>query len=286
MTVGQILVLNSSTNNFLSMVSITHGRPAMVSEHVATVVPFPISNPPQAIGTDKLLGNAVNHALFFVKSIHLYEITHRAIISLYGDKCLKNGGKIPPPHAGHPLEDEEDINTVVRLDRSLTKWESDLPERLRWSQFQALEDKIAQRQTVILQMRFVISDLFSRIDIKSRPQIPSCPHPSLTANPIPVLPLSHATRDKRIHQRQPSSPRGGTGSSPLRVNRSTYRRSPRRAPDHRRHGRPTARLVVSGLLRVLGGDHPHHREAPTRSLPPCRCCPLVGASHVPAQGRR
>jgi hypothetical protein len=127
----------------------------MVSEHVATVVPFPMSTPAQANVPDKLLGNAIDHALFFVKSVQLYEITHRAIISLYGDKCQKTGGKSSPLHNGQVLEEDEDIDTVVRLDRSLTRWESELPERLRWSQLQASEDKITQRQIVILQMRYV-----------------------------------------------------------------------------------------------------------------------------------
>ncbi|RSL63252.1 hypothetical protein CEP54_005324 [Fusarium duplospermum] len=51
--------------------------------------------------------------------------------------------------------DDEDLDKVVQLDRSLSKWEKKLPDHLKWNMLEANKDEISRRQAVILRMRFL-----------------------------------------------------------------------------------------------------------------------------------
>ncbi|KPA36366.1 cutinase transcription factor 1 beta [Fusarium langsethiae] len=51
--------------------------------------------------------------------------------------------------------EDDDLDRVVQLDRCISRWESRLPNHLRWDFLGSNSDKIAQRQAVILRMRFL-----------------------------------------------------------------------------------------------------------------------------------
>lgn len=93
---------------------------------------------------------------FFVESVRLYEIIHQTMIAFYG-----GSGARPKAKESHSTEHEnldgedEDLDKVVRLDRSLSRWENRLPNHLRWNLLETTQDEISQRQAVILRMRFL-----------------------------------------------------------------------------------------------------------------------------------
>ncbi|KAL6366158.1 hypothetical protein LRP88_00255 [Fusarium phalaenopsidis] len=121
------------------MVSVTHGRPAMISKRPAMAVPLPNKSPP-VDPRDVTSGRDTGYYSFFVESVRLYEIIHQTMIALYG---------------GSHNNDDEDLDKVVQLDRSLSKWEKKLPDHLKWNMLEANKDEISRRQAVILRMRFL-----------------------------------------------------------------------------------------------------------------------------------
>ncbi|RSL90031.1 hypothetical protein CEP51_000891 [Fusarium floridanum] len=102
------------------MVSVTHGRPAMISKRPAMAVPLPNKSPP-VDPRDITSGKDTGYYSFFVDSDN----------------------------------DDEDLDKVVQLDRSLSKWEKKLPDHLKWNMLEANKDEISRRQAVILRMRFL-----------------------------------------------------------------------------------------------------------------------------------
>ncbi|KAM0280229.1 hypothetical protein ACHAQH_004187 [Verticillium albo-atrum] len=138
------------------MVSVTHGRPAMISGQLATAVPLPLACTSPVSGAEAVLGSGAGHAAFFVNSVQLYEIIHRTIIAYYGGASGRPKGKESQgSDDGSPDGDDEDFDKVVQLDRSLSKWEQRLPVHLRWTSLETTTDDISRRQSVILRMRFL-----------------------------------------------------------------------------------------------------------------------------------
>ncbi|KAM0322186.1 hypothetical protein ACHAQA_009676 [Verticillium albo-atrum] len=162
------------------MVSVTHGRPAMISGHLATTVPLPLSSSTPVNGAEAVMGNGAGHAAFFVKSVQLYEIIHRTIIAFYGGtggrpKCKESQAS----DNGIADGEDDDFDMVVQLDRSLSKWEQSLPAQLRWSSLEATTDDISRRQSVILRMRFLHARILLLRPVLSRFCLAS-PSPAVT----------------------------------------------------------------------------------------------------------
>lgn len=126
------------------MVSVTHGRPTMISERVASAVPLP------EISSSQLPGERKE---FFVKSVQLYEITHRIVLALYGGKYTRDESRYQHPTV---IDDDiDDLDIVVPLDRSLNKWVLGLPDHLKWNQLPELADESTRREAFILHIRLV-----------------------------------------------------------------------------------------------------------------------------------
>ncbi|KAF7552841.1 hypothetical protein G7Z17_g4013 [Cylindrodendrum hubeiense] len=137
------------------MVSVTHGRPAMISGCLATAVPLPLSSPPGAGVSGVVARKDTGYTSFFVESVRLYEIIHQTMIAFYG-----GSGARPKAKDSHSTDhdsdgEDQDLDKVVRLDRSLSKWENSLPNHLKWNLLDTTTDEISQRQAVILRMRFL-----------------------------------------------------------------------------------------------------------------------------------
>ncbi|WXC46599.1 hypothetical protein QX201_006312 [Fusarium graminearum] len=64
--------------------------------------------------------------------------------------------------------EDDDLDRVVQLDRCISRWESRLPKHLRWDLLESNTDKIAQRQAVILRMRFLHARILLLRPILSR----------------------------------------------------------------------------------------------------------------------
>ncbi|KPM41410.1 hypothetical protein AK830_g5133 [Neonectria ditissima] len=138
------------------MVSVTHGRPAMITGCLATTVPLPLSQS-TAVDVPGVTANKdMIYISFFVQSVRLYEIIHQTMIAFYGVSGNRPKTKDPHLHDSETNDGEdEDLDKVVRLDRSLSRWENSLPTRLRWNSLDTTVDEISRRQTVILRMRFL-----------------------------------------------------------------------------------------------------------------------------------
>lgn len=145
-----------SIANVNRMVSVTHGRPAMISKRPAMAVPLPNKSPP-ANPRDVTSGKGTDYYGFFVESVRLYEIIHQTMIAFYGGSHSGRCRAKEPHISDHDSSDndDEDLDKVVQLDRSLSKWEKKIPDHLKWNMLDANEDEISRRQAVILRMRYV-----------------------------------------------------------------------------------------------------------------------------------
>ncbi|KAJ5679442.1 hypothetical protein N7462_007686 [Penicillium macrosclerotiorum] len=148
------------------MVSVTHGRPAMISQYDATNVPLPIASP---IEMNKRQDTAAeiksDHISFFIESVRLYEIIHRVVLAFYRGK----------PSKERQNEHADDLDVVIQLDRSLSKWELNLPDHLQWGKLSSTVDEVVRRQLIILRVRFfharilLLRPVFSRFYLSSSP---------------------------------------------------------------------------------------------------------------------
>jgi hypothetical protein len=134
------------------MVSVTHGRPTMISHHLARSITEPSAD---AIPADNAGSNSVDRVTFFVKSVRLYEIMYRIINELYGSMNSTSKPKRGSPDSeDREGESDDDLDIVVRLDRCLNRWEHRIPLHLKWEELASSRtDEIHKRQTVILRMR-------------------------------------------------------------------------------------------------------------------------------------
>lgn len=140
--------------DWISMVSVTHGRPAMISRHLAKSVPLPTES---TTNEQSAIQNAEYYS-FFVQSVRLYEIIHKTMMAFYSH-IQENRYKEKETYSDPECSDgeDDDLDRVVQLDRCISRWESRLPKHLRWDLLESNTDKIAQRQAVILRMRSVFS---------------------------------------------------------------------------------------------------------------------------------
>ncbi|KAI1385476.1 uncharacterized protein F4822DRAFT_445442, partial [Hypoxylon trugodes] len=113
------------------MISVTHGRPTMISSHLASAVP---------------LQEQSKHLPFFANSLELYEIINQIILKLYStDSAAKD--KTPALQNSYIMTDN--LITALKLDSSLNRIEKNFPSSVN------LEDPIAHRQAVIIRIRLL-----------------------------------------------------------------------------------------------------------------------------------
>lgn len=127
------------------MVSLTHGRPAMISRNLASAVPLPLTSSnakPNDYGR-------LTEGSFFVKSIELYEITHRVLLDLYSEPGSR------PRSTIHDDRKDEDLAAVMQLDSAMMKWEESLPKFLVLSDADVASNDVSHRQAVILHIRYI-----------------------------------------------------------------------------------------------------------------------------------
>jgi hypothetical protein len=140
----------------------------MISSTLATSVPLPTYS--RHSSNDK--GDMLTDASFFVKSVELYDILHRAVATLY-DISGARSKNVMAFEMEHTSSDDNtiDLGAVIQLDSALVKWEKALPERLKASSSE-MRDEITHRQAVILHMRYLdllpldhvgVSDLLFRL---------------------------------------------------------------------------------------------------------------------------
>ncbi|RBR08995.1 uncharacterized protein FIESC28_10058 [Fusarium coffeatum] len=117
------------------MVSVTHGRPAMISQHPTNAVPLPTSS--------------TTNGQSIIQNPEYY--------SFFVSPTQSSRSKDKDAHSDSESADseDEDLDRVVQLDRCISRWEAKLPVHLRWDLLESNKDEIARRQAVILRMRFL-----------------------------------------------------------------------------------------------------------------------------------
>ena len=136
------------------MVSVTHGRPSMITNRVALAVPLPFYLPDPVQDSDWVGNNSLAKTAFFVKSVELYEIIHLTLLAFYSS----NNTRLVDKHYDddvNTMSDENSLDSVMRLDDSLVDWELTLPSYLKFGAFSEGRNEVNQRQVVILHIRYI-----------------------------------------------------------------------------------------------------------------------------------
>lgn len=147
-----------------SMIAITHGRPAMVSDQLASSVVLPSipdmdANTEHGVQLDAVSLHRLRYQGFFHKSLELYEVINYAVLAFYSSTSpLKssthtNGGA---PNTSQRLSElpDLDLGKALQLDQRLTKWEKSLPSFLTMAdEPENTLGEVFRRQAVILRIR-------------------------------------------------------------------------------------------------------------------------------------
>ncbi|KAH8881452.1 hypothetical protein GQ53DRAFT_511331 [Thozetella sp. PMI_491] len=161
------------------MVSVTHGRPPMISKKLASAVPLPLSiRHPSEAATAEATHDVVRVS-FFVKSVELYEIINLSLLAFYSSQdpssSTDDGSETIQ---SEPAED--DLGALMKLDKSLSDWDRSLPPHLRFELLGESENDVCQRQAVILRIRFLQARLLLLRPITSR----FCLDPGISAEDV------------------------------------------------------------------------------------------------------
>jgi hypothetical protein len=144
---------------FSRMVSMTLGRPLMISRADAISVPFPSSTDDECLLLEKLPDSMSrlhqpSGMEFYIQSLRLFTITEETLRTMYSVEATCTH---PSTALSSPLEKLEtlDFTTIVRIDLSLQQWNKSLPHplRVRGSLAEELIEPTLSRQANILHLR-------------------------------------------------------------------------------------------------------------------------------------
>ncbi|KAE8388695.1 hypothetical protein BDV23DRAFT_195028 [Aspergillus alliaceus] len=119
-----------------TVISMTFGRPAMITKASCGSVPLPDMVDEEYIPTTSGIeatqpADRPSVMAFYAKSLELYEIMNDILLSLYKPR------------------------TIFELDQALTKWSRSLPQHLRGSSLSDSTDVVFYHQSVVLRARFL-----------------------------------------------------------------------------------------------------------------------------------
>ncbi|KAL4877987.1 fungal-specific transcription factor domain-containing protein [Aspergillus karnatakaensis] len=140
------------------VISMTFGRPAMISKASCGSVPLPATIDEEYIasasGSEATQpADRPSFMAFYAKSLELYEILNDVLLSLYKPVVEESPDDIYDFYFNK--ETAEDELTIFELDRALTKWTRSLPPHLRGSSATGPDNIIFYRQSVVLRARFL-----------------------------------------------------------------------------------------------------------------------------------
>ena len=175
--------------------SLTYGRPLMISQRAADAVPIPaaiddeyLSEDPKAISRQP--ADKFPLMAFFPESLKLYRILSSILLTLYTPADDSSPTDIYGFYFGE--RNREGFSNVFELDGSLTRWARDLPPFLKPGMPESVNDPIVYRQANVLHARCVQLSLFNAAEVKSHlpGQIPDAvqipPHPYASLPPCHV----------------------------------------------------------------------------------------------------
>ncbi|KAL3463887.1 fungal-specific transcription factor domain-containing protein [Aspergillus heterothallicus] len=140
------------------VISMTFGRPAMISKASCGAVPLPATVDEEYIASASGIeatqpADRPSMMAFYAKSLELYEILNDVLLSLYKPIPEESPEDIYDFYFNR--ESSESELTIFELDRALTKWTRSLPPHLRGDPSPVHENIIFYRQSVVLRARFL-----------------------------------------------------------------------------------------------------------------------------------
>ncbi|GFF32021.1 hypothetical protein IFM58399_03077 [Aspergillus lentulus] len=140
------------------VISMTFGRPAMISKASCGSVPLPATVDeeyiPAALGGEvRQPADRPSLMAFYAKSLELYEILNDILLSLYKPVPEENPEDIYDFYFNKGSDEGE--RTIFELDRALTKWTQSLPPHLRGDTSSKPVDAVFYHQSVVLRARFL-----------------------------------------------------------------------------------------------------------------------------------
>ncbi|KAL4793685.1 C6 transcription factor [Aspergillus venezuelensis] len=140
------------------VISMTFGRPAMISKASYASVPLPDTIDEEyyasANGTDAIQpAGQPSIMAFYAKSLELYEILNDILLNLYQPITDDNSDDVHDLY--FTIGSNKDELAIFELDRALTRWTRSLPAHLRGVSDPSPNAEIFYRQSVVLRARFL-----------------------------------------------------------------------------------------------------------------------------------
>ncbi|KAF5862209.1 hypothetical protein ETB97_011914 [Aspergillus alliaceus] len=135
------------------VISMTFGRPAMITKASCGLVPLPDMVDEEYIPTASGIeatqpADRPSVMAFYAKSLELYEIMNDILLSLYKPVPEDNPEDMYDFYFNKEISQNE--RTIFELDRALTKWSRSLPPHLRGSSLSDSTDVVFYHQSVVL----------------------------------------------------------------------------------------------------------------------------------------
>ena len=153
------LVKNSRTESpFTSVMSMTFGRPAMISKVSSGAVPLPTVIDDEFISEHTAAEpmqptRQPSYLAFYGKTLELYEIMNDVLLSLYRPISDDSADDIHEFYFSKTHKEGE--HTIFELDHSLTLWARSLPAHLRLGSAPERDNPVFFRQGIVLNARSV-----------------------------------------------------------------------------------------------------------------------------------
>ncbi|KAL5001359.1 fungal-specific transcription factor domain-containing protein [Aspergillus recurvatus] len=140
------------------VISMTFGRPAMISKASCGSVPLPATIDEEYIASASESGieqpaDQPSIMAFYAKSLELYDILNDILLSLYKPVVEESPDDVYDLYFNR--DTSEDELTIFQLDRALTKWTRSLPAHLCGEPVSGSNGIIFYRQSVVLRARFL-----------------------------------------------------------------------------------------------------------------------------------
>ncbi|KAJ5676460.1 uncharacterized protein N7477_002093 [Penicillium maclennaniae] len=140
------------------VISMTFGRPAMISKISSGAVPLPVKVDDEYIISSSTAEPAqpvekASMMAFYIKTLELYEIMNDVLLSLYKPAAEDSPTDVHDFYFNTAVSEGE--RTVFDLDRSLDRWARNLPAHLCPGSSSRSDSPIFFRQSVVLQARFL-----------------------------------------------------------------------------------------------------------------------------------
>ena len=130
--------------------SMTFGRPAMITSQAAAAVPRPMTHQECICSTETcILDHNSDQSCFFIESLRLYELMSETLLTLYNPASREEPNDNPyAVYFGSPA-----AGNVFEMDSRFLLWSRDLPVHLRY-ELNATKSGIHLRQTNVLWLRY------------------------------------------------------------------------------------------------------------------------------------